>query len=188
MWLYHVMQCFHIQLLVRTVLRRIYYDCRTVLRPFVTLEHKTSLKSHGYICRNSQKYIVWVKIIAFSFMPKIIRILSKDHVPWRYFVNVLPWIYQLNFWLVIFISKNFIWTTLKAIFSIFRFFLHPQIPDIRKLYLRQILSYPNKRYINGKLIYSAFRLCINLNFEKLTLKTGFVVQGHISKGWNLNSR
>ncbi len=29
------------------------------------------------------------------------------------------------------------------------------------------------------LIYSAFRLCINLNFEKLTLKTGFVVQGHI---------
>ncbi len=47
----------------------------------VTLEHKTSLKSLGYICSNSQKYIVWVKIIHFSFMPKIIRILSKDHVP-----------------------------------------------------------------------------------------------------------
>ncbi len=29
----------------------------------------------------------------------------------------------------------------------------------------------NKSYINGELIYSAFRLCINLNFEKLTLKT-----------------
>jgi len=43
----------------------------------------------------------------------------------------------------------------------------------------QILSYYNKLYINGKLIYSAFRLCINLNFEKLTLKTGFVVHGHI---------
>uniref|UniRef100_A0A672LBZ0 Diacylglycerol kinase n=1 Tax=Sinocyclocheilus grahami TaxID=75366 RepID=A0A672LBZ0_SINGR len=26
---------------------------------FVTLDHKTSLKSLGYICRNSQKYIVW---------------------------------------------------------------------------------------------------------------------------------
>uniref|UniRef100_A0A673KRF5 Gap junction protein n=1 Tax=Sinocyclocheilus rhinocerous TaxID=307959 RepID=A0A673KRF5_9TELE len=39
------------------------------------------LKSLGYICSNSQKYIVWVKIIDFSFMPKIIRILSKDHVP-----------------------------------------------------------------------------------------------------------
>ncbi len=51
----------------------------------VTLEHKTSLKSLGYICNNSQKYIVWVKIIDFSFMPKIIRRLSKDHVPWRYF-------------------------------------------------------------------------------------------------------
>ncbi len=39
------------------------------------------LKSLGYICSKSQKYIVWVKIIDFSFMPKIIRTLSKDHVP-----------------------------------------------------------------------------------------------------------
>ncbi len=36
---------------------------------------------------------------------------------------------KLNFGLVICIAKNFIWTTLKMIFSIFRFFLHPQIPD-----------------------------------------------------------
>ncbi len=28
-------------------------------------------------------------------------------------------------------------------------------------------------------LYSAFRWCINLNFAKLTLMTGFVVQGHI---------
>ncbi len=48
---------------------------------YVTLDHKTSLKSLGYICSNSQKYIVWVKIIDFPFMPKIIRTLSKDHVP-----------------------------------------------------------------------------------------------------------
>ncbi len=40
---------------------------------YVTLEHKTSYKSLGYICSNSQKYIVWVKIIHFSLMPKIIR-------------------------------------------------------------------------------------------------------------------
>ncbi len=40
-----------------------------------------SLKSLGYICSISQKYILWVKIIDFSFMPKIIRILNKDHVP-----------------------------------------------------------------------------------------------------------
>ncbi len=44
---------------------------------YVALEHKTSLKSLGYICSNSQKYIVWVKIIHFSFMPKIIRILRS---------------------------------------------------------------------------------------------------------------
>ncbi len=58
------------------------------------------------------------------------------------------------------------------IFSMFRFSLHPQIPDF------QILSNHNKPYINGKIIYSGCRLCINLNFEKLTLMTGFVVQGH----------
>ncbi len=32
-------------------------------KKYVTLEHKTLL---GYICSNSQKYIVWVKIIYFS--------------------------------------------------------------------------------------------------------------------------
>ncbi len=57
---------------------------------YVTLDHKTSFKSLGYICSNSQKYIEWVKIIHFYFMPKNIWILSKDHVPWRYFVNVFP--------------------------------------------------------------------------------------------------
>ncbi len=68
---------------------------------------------------------------------------------------------KLNFWLVICIANNLIWTTLKVIFLIFWFFLHPQIPDFS-----QILSYPNKPYINGKFIYSAFKLCINLNFKK----------------------
>ncbi len=32
----------------------------------MTLDHKTSHKQHRYICSNSQKYIVWVKIIDFS--------------------------------------------------------------------------------------------------------------------------
>ena len=58
------------------------------------LDHKTSLKSHGYICRNSQQYIVLVKIIDFNFMSKIIRI-----------------------------AKDFFWTTFKVFFfSIFKFF------------------------------------------------------------------
>ncbi len=54
----------------------------------VTLDHKSSLKSLGYICSNSQKYTVWVKIIDFSLRPKIISILNKDHDPLRYFVNL----------------------------------------------------------------------------------------------------
>ncbi len=41
---------------------------------YVTLEHESSLESLG-MCSNSQKYIVWVKIIIFLLMPKIIRIL-----------------------------------------------------------------------------------------------------------------
>ncbi len=50
---------------------------------------KPVLSRLGCICSISQQYIVWVKIIDFSFMPKIIRTLSKDHVPWIYFVNFL---------------------------------------------------------------------------------------------------
>ncbi len=69
----------------------------------VTLDHKTSHKSHGFICSNSQKYIAWVKIIDFSFMPKIIRILSKDHVPLKIFCK-------------------FPTVKISKLFSIFRFF------------------------------------------------------------------
>ncbi len=61
----------------------------------MTLDHKTSLKSLGYIWSNSQKCIAWVKIT--FFMPKIIRTLSKDHVPWRYFVNFLPQIRAVRY-------------------------------------------------------------------------------------------
>ncbi len=86
-------------------------------------------------------------------------------------VNIL----KLNFWLVICIAKNLIWTTLKAIFSVFWVFC------TLRFQIFQILSYHNKPHINGKLIYSAFRWCINLNFEKFTLMTGFVIQGHILK-------
>ncbi len=38
---------------------------------------------------------------------------------------------NVHFLLVICIAKNFIWTDLKAIFTIFRFSLHPKIPDFQ---------------------------------------------------------
>ncbi len=69
----------------------------------MTLDHKTSHKSHRYICSNSQQYIVWFKIVDFYFMEKITRILNT------YFL------------LLICIAKDLVWTTLKAIFSVFRF-------------------------------------------------------------------
>ncbi len=102
----------------------------------MTLDHKTSLKILGYICSNSQKYIAWVKIIYFSFMPKIIRIRSCSMKIFCKFPTIN--ISKLNFWLVICTAKNFIWTTLKAIFSVFWFFLHPQIPDFQI-----VVSQPN---------------------------------------------
>ncbi len=49
-------------------------------------------------------------------------------------------------------------------------FLHPQIPDCQILY---------KPYINGNIIYSALRLCINRNLKNVTIMTGFVLQGYI---------
>ncbi len=86
----------------------------------MTLEHRSSHKQHGDIYSNSQKYIVWVKIIHFYFMPKIIRILRSCSMKIFCTFSTLN-ISQRNFWLVICITKNFIWTTLKMIFSIFRF-------------------------------------------------------------------
>ncbi len=61
------------------------------------------------------------QMIDFSVMPKIIRILRSCSM--KIFckfptVNIS----KLNFWLVICIAKKFIWTTLKVIFSIFKFF------------------------------------------------------------------
>ncbi len=87
----------------------------------MTVEHKSSLKSLGYICSNSQKYTVWVKIIHLYFMPKIIRIIRSCSMK---IFSTFPTvnISKLNFLLVICIAKNFISTTLKMIFSIFRFF------------------------------------------------------------------
>ncbi len=59
--------------------------------------------------------------------------------------------------------------------NIYIFFSHPQIPDFKIVGSRSNVVLP---YINGKLICSAFRLCIHFN-KKMTLVTGFVVQGHI---------
>ncbi len=58
------------------------------------------------------------------------------------------------FWLVVCIAKNLIWTTLKVIFSVFRFFLHLQIPDFQIVVSRTNIVLSNKPYINGKFIYS----------------------------------
>ncbi len=67
---------------------------------YVTLEHRTRS-----LCSNSQKYIEWVKIIIFSFMPKIVRILRSCSMKiFSKFPSVNIW--KLNFWLVICIAKN----------------------------------------------------------------------------------
>ncbi len=61
---------------------------------------------------------------------------------------------KLNFWFVICFPKNFIWTTLKAIFSVFRIFFCIQIFKI-------VVSQPNI-VISQPII----RWCINLNKKK----------------------
>ncbi len=58
---------------------------------------------------------------------------------------------KLNYWLVICIAKNLIWTTLKMISQYLDFFAPSDF---------QILSYHNKPCINGKMIYSALTLMV----------------------------
>ncbi len=72
---------------------------------------------------------------------------------------------KLHFWLVICIAKNFIWTTLKGIFSIFRFSLHLQIPDIQ-IVLSQILSYLNKTIHQWKAYLFSLLMIYKSQFKK----------------------
>ncbi len=104
------------------------YISLAILSIYVTLENKSSLKSLGYICSNSQKYIVWVKIIDFSFMTKIIRIFKSCSMKiFGKFPSVN--ISKLKNLLVTCIAKNLILTNLKVIFFNISIFLHPHIPD-----------------------------------------------------------
>ncbi len=57
------------------------------LHTYVTLEHKSSHKQHRYKYSNRQQYIVLVKIINFSFMPKIIRILSPCSISYHKYIK-----------------------------------------------------------------------------------------------------
>ncbi len=132
----------------------------------MSLEHKSSLKSLGYIRINSQKYIIWVKIIHFSFMPGIIRILRSCSMK---IFSTFPTINisKLNFCLVICIANYFIWTTLKMIFSIFRF----SNSCISAKYCPIITNHTSMERLFIQMMY------------KSTLITGFVLQGHIWLGY-----
>ncbi len=123
----------------------------------MSLEHKTSLKSLGYISSNSQQYIVWV-------IKLYIFLLCQKSSGYYILINIS----KLNYWLVICIAKNFIWTTLKMIFSIFRFFCTLRF---------QIYKYC-PIITNHTSMETIFIQLLN-NLEKCILMTGFVVQGHI---------
>ncbi len=81
------------------------------------------------------------KLYIFNFMPKIIRILRSCSMKTFCKFPIIN-ISKLNFLLVIWIAKNLIWTTLKMIFSIFRFFCTLRFQIFKSLYLNQILSKP----------------------------------------------
>ncbi len=53
------------------------------------LQHKSSLKSLGYICNNSQQYIVWVKIIIFLLCQKSlnIKIMFHEDIVYRKYIK-----------------------------------------------------------------------------------------------------
>ncbi len=47
-----------------------YFRYTKIVHLYVTPDHKTSHRYHGYIRSNSQQYIVWVKMINFSWCKK----------------------------------------------------------------------------------------------------------------------
>ncbi len=121
------------------------------------LDPKTSLKSLGYICSIAKNTLYGSKWLIFHLCQKILMILSKDHVPWRYIYSEFS---TVN------ISTSFL---------------------ISKMHCEGLNLDNIKRdfYYFYYDIYSAFRWCINLNFEKLTHMSGFVVQGLICWSWIL---
>ncbi len=60
----------------KNVISVLSFFCKLTLH-FVTLDHKPVLSRWGIFVAIAKKYTVWDKIIDFSFMPKIIRILVK---------------------------------------------------------------------------------------------------------------
>ncbi len=149
----------------------------------VTLDHKSSLDIFtGIFCSNSQIYIVWVKIMDFYFMPKIIRILSIDHDPED--IAYISYVTILKRLLVVCVAKNFIWTTLNAIFSIFRFFLHPQIPDFNSC-----ISVKYCHILTNHTSMESYLFSVQMKhkseFKKSTLMSGFVVQARQANKWCL---
>ncbi len=69
-------------LLIKSDSKDIYYYCNYYIILFIIMLQicdsgpQTSLKSLGYICSNSQQYIVWVKMIDLYFIPKYILYIS----------------------------------------------------------------------------------------------------------------
>ncbi len=76
---------------------------------------------------------------------------------------------KLNFWLVICICivKDIVWTTLKAIFSIFRFVCTLRFQIFKELYLILNIVLSLQIIHQWKDFRKAFRWCINLNLKKM---------------------
>ncbi len=64
---------------------------------------------------------------------------------------------KLNFLLLICFAKELIWTIKGDFLNIKFFFLHPQIADFQIVVLVKYCPVFTKPYINGNLIYCAFR-------------------------------
>ncbi len=64
--------------------------CKSESAQMWTWTSKPVISSTSIFVAIANNTLYGSKLLIFSFMPKIIRIFSKDHVPWRYFVNFLP--------------------------------------------------------------------------------------------------
>ncbi len=108
----------------------LFVHCAESMWPWST---KPVLSHWGVYVTIANNTLYGSKLLIFFFYAKIIRLLIKYQSIFCKFPTVN--ISKPNFWLIICIAKNFIWTTLKAIFSIFRFFCTLRFQIFKQLYL-----------------------------------------------------
>ncbi len=138
-WVFTFVSIFHCPLLALLHKSQTYIYIYTYMWPWTTkaVLSRTVIFIANNILHGSKLYI-------FFLCEKS----SGHYVEIMFHEDIFPTINisKLNFWYVLCIAKNLIWTTWKMIFSIFRFVLHLQIFTLLRLWPHLVHKYKTVQY------------------------------------------